>query len=55
MEEKVRNAIIEELTRQAAETSDLKLRVEEPGVIIHGPVDLDALVMVVLGAMAGGP
>ncbi|CAA9396673.1 MAG: hypothetical protein AVDCRST_MAG15-760 [uncultured Rubellimicrobium sp.] len=55
MEEKVRNAIIEELTRQSAEMPDLKLRVAEPGVIVHGPVDLDALVMVVLGAMAGGP
>ena len=55
MEEKVRNAIIEELTRQAAEAPDLNLRVEDPGIIVHGPVDLDALVMVVLGAMAGGP
>jgi hypothetical protein len=55
MEEKVRNAIIEELKRQAAETPDLSIDAEDDQLIVEGPIDLDALVMVVIGSLAGGP
>lgn len=55
-ESQIRDAIIGELERQA-ENSGSQLRVEtgEDRVVIHGPVDLDDLVMVILGSVAGGP
>ncbi len=55
-ESQIREAIIGELERQA-ENSGSQLRVEtgEDRVVIHGPVDLDDLVMVILGSVAGGP
>jgi len=55
-ESQIRDAIIGELERQA-ENSGSQLRVEtgEHRVVIHGPVDLDDLVMVILGSVAGGP
>ncbi len=55
MEDKVRAAIVEELQRQAAEGSGLMVGAEDDRLELRGPVDLDALVMVVIGAMAGGP
>ena len=55
MEEKVRAAIIDELTRQAEDAAELQVRVEGDRLIVQGPVDVDALVMVVLCLMAGGP
>lgn len=56
VEESIRQAIVGELERQA-ETSDGRLRVEETetGVLLNGPVDLDELIMVVMGSIAGGP
>ena len=55
-ESQIREAIIGELERQA-ENSGSQLRVEtgEDRVVIHVPVDLDDLVMVILGSVAGGP
>ncbi|WP_203566205.1 hypothetical protein [Aurantimonas aggregata] len=52
----IREAIVEELRRQA-ENSGSKLRVEasEDKMTINGPVNLDDLVMVVMGSVAGGP
>ncbi len=55
MEDKVRAAIVEELLRQAAEGSGLEVSTEGDVLDLRGPVDLDALVMVVIGSMAGGP
>ncbi|WP_062115849.1 hypothetical protein [Aureimonas sp. AU40] len=52
----VRQSILDELQRQAG-NSEGALRVQ-PGsdrVEINGPVDLDDLVMVVMGSLAGGP
>lgn len=56
LEEKAITAVIEELERQAAE-SPSKLEVCRSGdkISVHGEVDVDAVVMVVVGSMAGGP
>ena len=54
MEELVRDAIVAELKRQ----SDGGLRVGSEGegaVDVQGRVDLEALAMAVVGAVAGGP
>ncbi|WP_019996209.1 hypothetical protein [Aureimonas ureilytica] len=55
-EETVRQALLDELGRQAA-ISEGALTIEpgEERVVIKGPVDLDELVMVVMGSLAGGP
>jgi hypothetical protein len=56
LEAKAITGVIEELERQAAENpSKLKVRREGGKTIVDGEVDVDALVMVVVGAMAGGP
>lgn len=55
MEEKLRAAIVEELQRQADASGRLKVRDEGDLVRVEGDVDVDALVMVVAGAVAGGP
>jgi osmotically-inducible protein OsmY len=56
VESSIREAIIDELKRQA-ENSSSRLKVEaiDELVTINGPVDLDDLVMVVVGSIAGGP
>lgn len=56
MHDTVRSAIIDELQRQA-DNSGSKLKVEagEEIVVIHGPVNIDDLVMVIAGSLAGGP
>jgi hypothetical protein len=56
VEKEIRRAIVAELERQA-ENSGGKLEVEPADsiVTINGPVDLDDLVMVVMGSVAGGP
>ena len=56
VESSIREAIIDELKRQAENSgSRLKVAATDDLVTIHGPVDLDDLVMVVLGSVAGGP
>lgn len=55
MEDKVRAAIIDELMRQAEIASGLEVRREGDNVVLRGPIDVDALVMVVIGSRAGGP
>ena len=55
LEEQLREAIIGELKRQAANGPDV-LRVQDGGELaVSGKIDLDALVMVIAGAVAGGP
>lgn len=56
VEESIRQAIVAELQRQA-EISEGRLTVAETeaGLTLDGPVDLDELVMVVMGSVAGGP
>ncbi len=56
LEAKAIAAVIDELERQAAENpAKLKIRRDADKTIINGEVDVDALVMVVVGSMAGGP
>ena len=55
LEEQLREAIIGELKRQAANGPDV-LRVQDGGELaVSGKIDLDALVMVIAGSVAGGP
>ncbi|NOV21177.1 hypothetical protein E5S70_35115 [Ensifer adhaerens] len=56
MEAKAVGAIIDELERQAMQQPQ-KLTVVRKGggVDVRGEIDVDALVMVVVGCMAGGP
>ncbi|ASQ02974.1 hypothetical protein HR059_13320 [Sinorhizobium meliloti WSM1022] len=56
LEAKAINAVIEELQRQAAENPS-KLQVRQAGdkLAVNGEIDVDAVVMVVVGSMAGGP
>ncbi|NEX91524.1 hypothetical protein [Caulobacter sp. 17J65-9] len=57
MEDKVRDAILYDLTRQA-ELPDARLKVEkrpEGHLVVSGDVDLEELAMAVVGAVAGGP
>ena len=49
-------AVIEDLERQAAENpSRLQVRRNGDKIVVAGEIDVDALVRVVVGAMAGGP
>ncbi|GGD11026.1 hypothetical protein [Aureimonas glaciei] len=56
MSDIIREVIIDELKRQS-ENSNAALTVQTTDdlVTINGPVDLDDLVMVVIGSVAGGP
>ena len=57
MEDQVREAIVEELQRQA-EAGDGKLTLKPEGndlLTVQGRVNLDELAMAVVGAVAGGP
>jgi hypothetical protein len=56
MEEKVREAIIAELQRQAeANGARLRIAVKDELLTVNGDIDLDALAMAVVGAVSGGP
>ncbi|MFU0507826.1 hypothetical protein [Pseudaminobacter sp. NGMCC 1.201702] len=56
LERKAVRGVIEELERQCAENrARLKVRRAGDRVIVDGELDVDAIVMVVVGAMAGGP
>jgi len=57
MEQQVRDAIVAELKRQAS-LQERGLKVQDSGegkLSVQGPVDLEELSMVVVGAVAGGP
>jgi hypothetical protein len=55
MEEKIREAVITEVTRQS-DTSKLKARLSDRDTLfIEGDVDLIALAAAIAGAVAGGP
>jgi len=55
MEAQVREAILDELTRQA-EAGGLKVDKAEGGAVtVNGRVDLETLAMAIVGAVAGGP
>ncbi|HEY9217904.1 MAG TPA: hypothetical protein VIO94_07645 [Phenylobacterium sp.] len=55
IEDVVREAIAQELNRQAQDCADLSMRPDGPRTFLEGPVDVDALAMAVVGAVAGGP
>jgi hypothetical protein len=56
MEGQVAEAIVDELQRQAeASAGDLSLTADGGRLDIRGTIDLDALAMAVVGAVAGGP
>ena len=55
LEEKLKEAIVAELKRQAA-NDPKSLSVEQSdSLIVNGRIDLDDLTMVIAGAVAGGP
>jgi hypothetical protein len=55
LEEQVRDAIVTELARQSEEGGARLTREGEAAVVLDGRVDLEALAMAVVGAVAGGP
>ncbi len=56
IEQQVREAIIAELERQAAARSDkLSVKRTENDVNVSGEIQLDELVMAIMGSVAGGP
>lgn len=56
LQQKAAVALIEELQRQAAENPEaLRIKMKDTSLNVDGDIDVDALVMVVIGAMAGGP
>jgi hypothetical protein len=55
LDEKLKEAIVGELKRQAADKPQ-SLRISDSrDLVVNGTIDLDALVMVVAGSVAGGP
>ncbi|WP_156795608.1 hypothetical protein [Bradyrhizobium icense] len=55
LEEKLKEAIVAELKRQAANNPQ-SLRIEDSeDLVVKGKIDLDDLAMVIAGAVAGGP
>lgn len=48
-------AITDELRRQADIDPELDVQQDGDRLVVNGPIDLDALVMVIAGSVAGGP
>ena len=55
LEEKLKEAIVAELKRQAANDPQSLSIENSDGLIVKGKIDLDDLAMVIAGAVAGGP
>lgn len=56
IEEQVREAIVAELQRQSeSNPSKLRISVDQERLTANGEVDLAALAMAIVGAVAGGP
>ncbi|PAP92611.1 hypothetical protein [Mesorhizobium wenxiniae] len=56
MEEKVREAIVTELERQAeVSPSKLRISVRDEELVADGKIDLDGLATAIVGAVAGAP
>lgn len=56
LEEKLKEAIVDELKRQGAVKADDQTDEKQGSKVrVEGEIDLDDLAMVVAGAMAGGP
>jgi hypothetical protein len=56
LEEKLKEAILGELRRQAANRPEaLKVEGSPEELVVNGKIDLADLVMVIAGSVAGGP
>lgn len=56
LEEKLKEAILGELQRQAANRPrSLKVEGSADALVVNGKIDLADLVMVIAGSVAGGP
>jgi hypothetical protein len=55
LEEKLKEAIVAELKRQAANDPQSLSIDDSEDLIVRGKIDLDDLAMVIAGAVAGGP
>jgi hypothetical protein len=55
LEEKLKEAIVAELKRQAANDPQSLSIDDSEDLIVKGKIDLDDLTMVIAGAVAGGP
>lgn len=56
MEARVVQAMTEELQRQAEESAgELTVAVNRGAVRVSGAIDMEALAMIVVGTLAGGP
>jgi hypothetical protein len=55
LQEKLKEAIISELKRQAANSPRLLQVDDSKELIVKGKINIDELVMVIAGSVAGGP
>jgi len=55
LEAQVAAAVRRELERQAEATNNLSVSGSDGTLTVHGTVDLEALAMALVGAVAGGP
>jgi hypothetical protein len=55
LEEKLKEAIVAELKRQAANDPHSLSVESSDSLVVEGKIDLDDLAMVIAGAVAGGP
>jgi hypothetical protein len=55
LEEKLKEAIVAELKRQAANNPQSLSIEDSEDLVVKGKVDLDDLAMVIAGSVAGGP
>jgi len=55
LEEKLKEAIVAELKRQAANNPQSLSIENSDGLVVRGKIDLDDLAIVIAGAVAGGP
>jgi hypothetical protein len=55
MEAQIAAAVRAELRRQSEEATELSVADGPRGLVLNGPVDLEALAMAIAGAVAGGP
>jgi len=55
LDEKLKEAIVSELKRQAANRPQSLSVNDSQDLVVNGKIDLDALIMVVAGSVAGGP
>jgi hypothetical protein len=55
LDEKLKEAIVGELKRQAADRPHSLKVSDSQDLVVNGKIDLDALIMVITGSVAGGP